>query len=233
MISGNDENQLRYPVGIVYTNKDTLLVVDSYNSKVKEFNTKGEFLSSFGSKGSEDGQLSKPSGIAVDKSNTVYVVDQRNFRLQVFADGVFQAKFGTRGNGKSQFEEPYDVAIDNIAEQIFVTDHRLDRIQAFNLQGNFISCYTNRGELGTIRRSNCITVDADSFVLITECPGDKQDKHHQVSIYSPLLGQFVTSFGDKGEGNCQLDWPFGIAVAKNGDIIIVEFEGRHIQIFEL
>lgn len=232
-ISGSDDNQLRYPVGIVYTNKETLLVVDGYNSKVKEFDTRGKFLSSFGSKGSDDGQLLKPSGIAVDKGNTVYVVDRGNFRVQTFVDGVFQAKFGTKGNGKGQFEEPYDIAIDNIAEQIFVTDRKLDRIQAFNLQGNYISCYTNRGELDTLRCPNCITVDADSFVLVTECPGVKQEKHHRVSIYSPQLGQFVTSFGDTGEGDCQLDWPFGIAVAKNGDVIVVEYEGRRIQILEL
>ena len=72
----------------------------------------------------------------------------------------------------------------------------------------------------------------NSFVLITECSGDKQDKHHRVSIFTTQLGQFVTSFGDR-ENNCQLDWPFGIAVAKNGDVIVVEYEGRRIQVFEL
>ena len=46
---------------------------------------------------------------------------------------MFQTKFGTKGSGKGQFEEPYDVAIDNFAEQIFVTDRKLDRVQAFNL----------------------------------------------------------------------------------------------------
>jgi len=81
--------------------------------------------------------------------------------------------------------------------------------------------------------SNCITIDVDSFVLITECSEDKQNKHHRISIFSPQLGQFVASVGDKGEGNCQFDWPFGIAVAKNSDVIVVEYEGRRIQIFEI
>ena len=183
-----------------------------------------------GSKGSEDGQLLKPSGITVDKNNTVYVVDRGNFRVQTFAEGVFQTKFGTKGSGNGQFEEPYDIAIDNFAEQVFVTNCKLDRIQAFNLEGNFISFYTKRGELGTMRCPNGITIDTDSFVLITECSGDK---HHRVSIFSPQFGQFITSFGDKGEDNCQLDWPFGIAVAKNSDVIVVEYEGRRILIFEL
>ena len=34
VVTGKDDNQLRYPLGIVYSNKDTLLVVDGYNSKV-------------------------------------------------------------------------------------------------------------------------------------------------------------------------------------------------------
>ena len=135
VITGKDDNQLRYPLGIVYSNKDTLLVVNGYSSKVLEFNMGGEFLSSFGSKGSEDGQLLKSSGIAVDKNNIVYVVDGGNFRIQVFIEGVFQSKFGIKlkGSRKGQFEEPYDIAIDNFAEQIFVTDRKLDHVQAFNL----------------------------------------------------------------------------------------------------
>ena len=233
VITGKDDNQLRYPLGIVYSNKESLLVVDGYNSKVQEFGARAEFLSTFGSKGTDDGQLLKPSGIAIDKNNTVFVVDRGNFRIQTFVEGVFQTKFGTKGSGKGQFEEPYDIVIDNFAEQIFVTDRKLDRVQVFNLQGNFISLYTNRGELGTMRCPNCITIDVDSFVLITECSGDKQDKHHRVSIFSPQLGQFVTSFGDKGEDDCQLNWPFGIAAAKNGDIIVVEYEGRRVRVFEL
>ena len=39
VITGKDDNQLRYPLGIVYSNKDTLLVIDGYNSKVLEFST--------------------------------------------------------------------------------------------------------------------------------------------------------------------------------------------------
>ena len=169
-----------------------------FNSKVLEFSMGGEFLSSFGSKGSEDGQLLKPSGIAIDKNNTVYVVDRGNFRIQVFIEGVFQSKFGIKGSRKGQFEEPYDIAIDNFAEQIFVTDRKLDRVQAFNLQGDFISFYTNRRQLGPMKCPNCITIDIDSFVLITKCSEDKQDKHHRVSIFTPQLSQFITRFGDEG-----------------------------------
>ena len=76
---------------------------------------------------------------------------------------------------------------------------------------------------------NCITID----VLITECSVDEQDKHHRVSISTPQLGQFVTSFDDKGKDSCQLNWPFGIAVAKNGDVILVEYEGRRVRVFKL
>ena len=234
VISGKGDSQLKYPLGVVYTNKDTLLVVDGFTSKTQDFDSRGKFLSFFGgSKGSEDGQFIKPSGIAIDKNDTVYVVDRGNFRIQTFVEGTFQNKFGTNGNGKGQFEEPYDIAVDNFVEQIFVTDRKLNRMQAFNFQGNFVSFYTNRGDMGVIRCPNCITIDVDSFVLITECSEDKQDKHHLISIFSPQLGQFVASVGDKGEGNCQFDWPFGIAVAKNSDVIVVEYEGQRIQIFEI
>ena len=68
------------------------------------------------------------------------------------------------------------VAINKFAKQIFMTDRKLDHIQVFNLQGNFISFNFNRGEISAMRCPNCITIDVDSFVLITECSGNNQDK---------------------------------------------------------
>jgi len=53
--------------------------------------------------------------------------------------------------------------------------------------------------MGALRCPNCITIDVDSFVLITECSEDKLDKHHRISIFIPQFVQFVVSVGNKGE----------------------------------
>ena len=111
VITGTDDNQLRFPLGVIYSNKDTLLVVAAtiVNSKIQEFSSERGFLFSFRSKGSEDGQLLKPSKIAIDRINRVYAVDRGNFRVQSCVDGMLQAKFGTKGYIKDQIAEPYDV----------------------------------------------------------------------------------------------------------------------------
>ncbi|XP_065902787.1 E3 ubiquitin-protein ligase TRIM71-like isoform X2 [Dysidea avara] len=224
---GKADGELQYPLGIVYTTKDTLLVVDGYHSKVQEFDVDGKYLTKFGGpKGSEDGQFIKPTGITIDKNAAVYVVDKGNYRVQVFQSGSFVHKFGTKGSGKGQFEEPYDIAVDNFAEQIFVTDRKLNRIQAFNMEGEFISSFTDRGNLGSLRCPNCLALDSDSFVIVSEFPSDK---HHRVSIFSPQLNEFVISYG---ESPSVINCPFSIGVTKNGDIIVVGYN-RRVLIFEL
>ena len=83
VISGTDENQLKFPLGVIYSNKDTSLVVAATiaNSKIQEFSTERRFLFSFTSNGRENGQLLKPSKIAIDRINRVYVVDRGSTKL--------------------------------------------------------------------------------------------------------------------------------------------------------
>ena len=63
--------------GIVY-------VTDCNNHRVQSFSADGQFMSSFGNKGSQPGQLYHPHGICIDSTDTVYVTD-RNHRVSAFS----------------------------------------------------------------------------------------------------------------------------------------------------
>ena len=62
---------------------DLVYVGKWWSNRVSVFTSEGEFLKSFGSKGSKQGQFNGPCGIAVD-GGAVYVSDCRNNRVQVF-----------------------------------------------------------------------------------------------------------------------------------------------------
>ena len=100
MITGKDDYQLRYPVGIVYSNSNTLLSLMAIILNTRVWCGRG-ILSSFASKGSEDGQSIEPSGFAVDKNNTVYVVDRGNFRIQTFVKECFWLNLAQSRGGSS------------------------------------------------------------------------------------------------------------------------------------
>ncbi|MFV1981267.1 MAG: 6-bladed beta-propeller [Rhodothermia bacterium] len=61
-----------------------IVVADFYNHRVQVISREGEFLFSFGSKGTGDGQFDRPIDAAFDGEGNLYVVDFGNDRVQKF-----------------------------------------------------------------------------------------------------------------------------------------------------
>lgn len=61
-----------------------MYVVENASNSVSVFHTSGEFVHSFGNRGSGKGELQRPWGIAVDQDGFVYICDLLNSRIQVF-----------------------------------------------------------------------------------------------------------------------------------------------------
>ncbi|HPB18567.1 MAG TPA: tetratricopeptide repeat protein [Candidatus Cloacimonas sp.] len=69
----------------IYNNK--LYAVDSKSCKVFIYNAlTGDYIDSFGGKGSQNGQLKMPTGIAIDSEGMVYIADQGNYRIAIFSE---------------------------------------------------------------------------------------------------------------------------------------------------
>ena len=86
---GADGAPKRYnPTNIAIAPNGDVYVGDGYGSYyVNQYNSKGEYIRTFGGKGSEAGQLNEPHGIWVDTRGgtpILVVADRRNNRLQRF-----------------------------------------------------------------------------------------------------------------------------------------------------
>jgi hypothetical protein len=70
-------------------------ISDGYiNSRVAKVSKDGDWLKSWGERGTGPGQFHTPHSIAVDASGLVYVADRSNRRTQVFdGEGAFQRQF--------------------------------------------------------------------------------------------------------------------------------------------
>jgi len=110
------------------SSKKTLFVVDSVNARIQEFDSKGNFLRSFGVFGIEEGELFRPKGVAYCGNGKVVVSDGITGAVQLFdAYGGFE-KVIAKG-----LEYPTAVACSQ--GEVFVLEPLKNRVSTFKVQG--------------------------------------------------------------------------------------------------
>ena len=94
------DGYFRRPTDVAWDSDDNIYISDGYtNSRVAKFDKNGNWVKSWGSRGTggahadeNPGQFNTPHNIGIDRQNNVYVADRNNRRIQVFdADGNFLA----------------------------------------------------------------------------------------------------------------------------------------------
>src|SRR5438046_10521798 len=85
----------RQPTDVAWDSKGNLYITDGYiNSRVAKFDKNGDWVKSWGDKGTGPGQFRIPHSVVVDRNDNIYVGDRTNHRIQVFdTDGKFLRMF--------------------------------------------------------------------------------------------------------------------------------------------
>ena len=97
----------RQPTDVAWDSAGNTYISDGYvNSRIAKYDTHGDWVKSWGERGTGPGQFNLPHTIAVDSRDNIYVGDRSNRRIQVFdTEGRFLRMFtidvppapGTRG----------------------------------------------------------------------------------------------------------------------------------------
>ncbi len=132
----------RYTSICIAENK--IYLTDADRHKIDCYSLKGEFLFSFGSRGTKPGQFNFPTAITSDNEK-LFVVDSLNFRVQIFdLKGNFLNSFGKLGDGGGTFSRPKGICIVHKGI-IAVTDVAFDNVQLFNENGKFLAFIGKNG----------------------------------------------------------------------------------------
>ena len=85
----------RQPTDVAWDSQGNIYISDGYiNSRVAKYSKDGDWVKSWGEKGTGPGQFRTVHAIAIDRNDNVYVGDRANHRIQVFdTDGKFLRMF--------------------------------------------------------------------------------------------------------------------------------------------
>ncbi len=79
------DNYFNQPTDIAWDAEGNNYISDGYqNSRVAKIDKNGDWVKSWGSRGTEPGQFNTPHNIGLDRQGNVYVADRGNARIQVF-----------------------------------------------------------------------------------------------------------------------------------------------------
>src|SRR6516225_2335367 len=85
----------RQPTDVAWDSDGNIYITDGYvNSRVAKYDKNGDWVKSWGERGTKPGQFQIPHAIVADRNNNLYVGDRTNRRIQVFdTDGNFLRMF--------------------------------------------------------------------------------------------------------------------------------------------
>lgn len=132
--SASGEGGLKEPNGIATDTAGNIYVTEVSGHKLVKFSPTGEFIKEW--TGPEPAFYG-PGDIAVGPNKLFYILDQGRTRIVKFdpATEIFTS-WGTRGGDPGQFLESTGIGVGN--SLVFVADNGNNRIQVFDLDGNFV-----------------------------------------------------------------------------------------------
>jgi len=215
------------PRSMAIDKKERIFVADTSNHIIQCFDSKGQLLFKFGSKGAENGAFKEPFDVAFDSKNQrILVADSANHRIQAFdLRGKFLFSFGRNGKGPGQFDRPLGIAV-NQEGNIYVSDSINDRVQVFDEKGSFLHQFGFPGsEKGKVARPLGIGILSNGDVIVAEHGSQR------ISIFRPN-GQFVRFVGEgtlKSPERLFIDSQDNILVADNWSLLIFSSSGTEIK----
>lgn len=227
-------------------------------ARIQVFQPDGTFIKSFGSHGEGDGQFDAPSGILIDLDGNLVILDSDNFRIQILdSEGKFLLKFGERGKDDGQIQDIRGAIIDHDGN-IAATDPSLHKVQVFSTKGKYLRTFGQphlQQPLGICIDADgnyfVFNEDRPNVYVFSHC-GDLireftsqaktpwgiaaakeglvvADNGQNRIVIMDYEGNLLTVFGEEGEDDGSLNWPRGVVIDSNGNILVTD--NHRVQTF--
>ena len=126
-----------------------------------------------------------------------------------------------RGTGNEQLNSPLGVTVDHSTGNIYVVDLDNKCVKVFDNNAKYVFKFgDSRGE-GKMDCPTGLVICFDKILI---------SQSYHILVYQ-LDGKFVSRIGNRGSGDLQFGYPFGLTIDEsNNDIYICDFCNNRIQI---
>lgn len=220
---GFGELQFDKPMAVTTAN-NRVYISDSNNGRVQVFSDSGEFLFTFGEKGSEAGQFLYPYGLAADRDGNIYVSELYLSRVQVYtADGEYIEDFAKELTDSKVLASPGDITI--VGNTMYVTDLSQNQVLLIDLETEEL--IDSVGLRYDLMAPNGIAVDEAGYMYVVDTG------RQRVVVYKPDGNPVrIINGTPTGHGAASvLVNPRGIGVDRAGNIYVASNLTHTIYVF--
>jgi tripartite motif-containing protein 71 len=225
-------------MGIAVDHQGDVYVMDSSGAHILKYDTNGQLLMQWGSKGSGKGQFDYIEGIAIDGQGNVFILD-RNLgvrdpaghtpRIQKFdSSGRFLTMWGIEQHGYAIAADEqghvYLAGYDAVSPYLMLEFDGNGRLLTTWIVSKSITAYS-------------FTVDSQGNVYMAGHTSITSNASPYPSTSEGIYkfdngGRVIGHYDSKGNGNGQFGNIFNIAVDRQGNIYTADFTNRCVQKFQ-
>lgn len=208
------------PHGLFIGSDDTIYIADARTHTVEKRTLGGEPLLTLGTRFRAmpimvRAPFNQPTSVVLGPEGEIFVTDgYGNYLVHKFTpEGELLKTWGEHGNGPGQLELPHKLDMDKYG-RLYVCDRNNDRIQIFDLDGEFIEMWTDC----VWPQDICIDKKNDLAYVV-------ESHMHQISLprvtVRDLKGNVLSEFGGyEHEGKGVLENSHTICIDSGGEIYI-------------
>ena len=232
------------PAALAFDSMGNLYIADSGNHRIRKLAAGGQVSTVAG--GEEDGyvdgpagraRFSHPTGLAFDSSGQLWVSDTGNNCIRIIGrDGNVRTIAGAPESGDrdgkgaaARFASPTGITADG-ANGVYVVDtdnHRIRRVSA----GGEVTTVAGSGSEGDadgaaaraqFAKPLAIAADGDGTLIVADAGNHRLRKVRRDGSVSTIAGAGEPGFANGPALSALLVTPSGVAIAKDGQIVVVD-----------
>jgi DNA-binding beta-propeller fold protein YncE len=237
---GTGNGEFLSPCSIAVDSDTYVYVADCDNNRIQKFDSYGNFITKWGSKGKEKGQFT-PVGIAVSPEGHVFIADNYYNRIQIFdSSGQFINMWRDEGISEEICGRIniHELAVD-FDENVYIPDtENGNSIHKFDSNGKFIKEFLSRIFLSVSFSYGRIVIDQEGYIYVVHSSHSSDgsafnNASHDFCIQKfDSTGKFVREWGSEGNKDGQFSSIVGLAIDSKGYIYTADPAAQRIQKFD-